>query len=47
MMKADVEFTFADIGKARRLLGYEPRMSVSDGAKRFYEWFVAKVGPIG
>ena len=44
MMKADVGYTYADIGKARRLLGYEPRVSVEDGVKRFFEWYRAKVG---
>ena len=31
--------TFADIGKARRLLGYEPRVSVAEGLELFWEWF--------
>ena len=44
MPKADVEATFADIGKARRLLGYDPKVSVAEGARRSYEWFVASVG---
>ncbi|HEV8245645.1 MAG TPA: NAD-dependent epimerase/dehydratase family protein [Polyangiaceae bacterium] len=39
MPKADVEGTFADIGKARRLLGYAPRVSVSEGARLTWEWF--------
>ncbi|HEX8463116.1 MAG TPA: NAD-dependent epimerase/dehydratase family protein [Abditibacterium sp.] len=30
--------TFADISKARRLLGYEPKIEVEDGLKRFVAW---------
>jgi UDP-glucuronate 4-epimerase len=44
MPRADVEATAADIGKARRLLGYDPRVSVAEGARRSYEWFLSSVG---
>ena len=37
-LAADVVRTYADIGKARRLLGYEPRVSVEEGVRRFWEW---------
>src|SRR2546421_5957800 len=30
--------TFADISKARRLLGYEPKVSVEQGLARFIDW---------
>ena len=30
--------TFADIGKARELLGYEPRVRVEEGLTRLTEW---------
>jgi UDP-glucuronate 4-epimerase len=46
--EADVERTHADIDKARRLLGYEPRVSVEEGARRVVEWYersVAKLVP--
>src|SRR6478735_8211686 len=39
MMKADVDFTFANIDKARALLGYSPRISVEEGVRRSYEWY--------
>ncbi len=39
MPKADVEATFADIEKARRLLGYTPRVSVAEGARLSWDWF--------
>jgi len=35
----DVPLTCADIGKARRLLGYNPQTSFRDGLPRFVEWF--------
>jgi UDP-glucuronate 4-epimerase len=35
----DVPQTFADISKARRLLGYDPQTKIEDGIKRFVEWF--------
>ena len=36
----DVPKTFADISKAKRLLGYEPKTSLSDGLQKFYNWFM-------
>jgi UDP-glucuronate 4-epimerase len=36
---ADVTRTYADISKARRLLGYEPKTSVQEGVRRFWEWY--------
>ncbi|HWA74806.1 MAG TPA: SDR family NAD(P)-dependent oxidoreductase [Polyangiaceae bacterium] len=44
MMDADVAYTYADISKARRLLGYEPKVSVEQGVRALYEWYVANVG---
>jgi len=35
----DVPQTFADITKARRLLGYDPQTQIEEGIKRFVEWF--------
>ncbi|HEY0895523.1 MAG TPA: NAD-dependent epimerase/dehydratase family protein [Sphingobacteriaceae bacterium] len=35
----DVPHTFADIGKARRLLAYVPSEPLSEGLKKFYSWF--------
>lgn len=37
----DVSRTWADIGAARQLLGYEPRTSLEDGVGRFVEWLEA------
>ena len=35
----DVPQTFADIEKARRLLGYNPQTQIEEGIHRFVEWF--------
>lgn len=36
---SDLSVTFADTSKARRLLGYEPKVSVEEGLTRFWKWF--------
>src|SRR6266508_904768 len=38
----DLELTFADIRKARQLLGYEPRVPFETGVARYVSWFVAQ-----
>jgi UDP-glucuronate 4-epimerase len=35
----DVPKTFADISKAKALLGYEPTTKLNEGLANFYEWF--------
>src|SRR6266850_3254427 len=35
----DVPQTYADISKARRLLGYDPQTQIEDGIRRFIQWF--------
>jgi UDP-glucuronate 4-epimerase len=47
MMKADVAYTYANIDKAKALLGYTPTVSVDEGVRRFYEWYKAAVGDPG
>ena len=37
----DVPQTYADVTKARRLLGYDPRTPIEEGIRRFVEWFKA------
>lgn len=39
----DVPQTFADVSKARALLGYNPQTQIEAGLHRFVEWFRAKV----
>jgi UDP-glucuronate 4-epimerase len=47
MMKADVAYTYANIDKAKALLGYQPTVSVEEGVRRFYEWYKVAVGDPG
>jgi UDP-glucuronate 4-epimerase len=35
----DVPVTYADIGRARRLLGYEPQYPIAKGIGEFVEWY--------
>jgi UDP-glucuronate 4-epimerase len=35
----DVPLTYANIDKARRLLGYDPHTKIAEGIPRFVEWF--------
>ena len=39
MAKGDVLTTYADISKARKLLGYEPKVSLKEGIKKFVHWY--------
>ncbi|MBA2526519.1 MAG: GDP-mannose 4,6-dehydratase [Pyrinomonadaceae bacterium] len=39
LQPGDVPQTFADITKARRLLGYNPQTQIEDGVRRFLDWF--------
>ncbi len=35
----DVPITFADVDKARRLLGYEPKVPIREGLARYVAWY--------
>lgn len=35
----DVQYTRADIGKARRVLGFDPQVNLKDGLARQWEWY--------
>lgn len=39
LQPGDVPVTYADISKARRLLGYDPRTKIEAGIERFVDWF--------
>jgi UDP-glucuronate 4-epimerase len=43
MMDADVVYTYADVGRARQLLGYDPQVSVEEGVRRFWAWYAGAV----
>ncbi|MDN5290128.1 MAG: UDP-glucuronate 4-epimerase [Anaerophaga sp.] len=38
----DVDITYADIRKAKRMIGYQPQVKLEDGLKNFVEWFTKK-----
>lgn len=40
MQPGDVDRTYADISKARKLLGYEPKVSFEEGIKSFIDWYM-------
>lgn len=39
MPDADMAYTYADISKARRLIGYDPTVSVPEGVERLVQWY--------
>jgi len=39
MQPGDVERTSADISKAKRMLNYNPKISVTEGIKKFVDWY--------
>lgn len=41
---ADPPITYADISKAQRLLGYQPRTPLETGLQRFWEWYRREIG---
>lgn len=42
----DVPITYADISKAKKLLGYNPKTSVEEGIEKFVKWFKADKDPL-
>lgn len=38
----DVPLTFANISKARKVLGYDPKVSIEEGIRQFVEWVLAR-----
>ena len=39
MQPGDVDRTYADISKAKKLIGYEPKTSFEEGIKKFVSWY--------
>jgi UDP-glucuronate 4-epimerase len=39
LQAGDVNVTWAEVSKARRLLGYEPRTQLASGLKKFWRWY--------
>jgi len=43
MLDADIAYTFADITKTRKLLGYDPQTSVPEGVAKFWKWYQSAI----
>ncbi|MDA1192919.1 MAG: SDR family NAD(P)-dependent oxidoreductase [Candidatus Poribacteria bacterium] len=43
---SDMDVTYADISKAKRLLGYQPKVPFEEGVRRFVEWFKEVNAPV-
>jgi dTDP-L-rhamnose 4-epimerase len=43
--EGDIRHCFADISRARALLGYEPRVAFADGVEELIEWVSGQVAP--
>ena len=39
MQPGDVNRTFADISKAKELIGYDPKTKFEEGIKKFVNWY--------
>ncbi|MFA6523281.1 MAG: NAD-dependent epimerase/dehydratase family protein [Candidatus Peribacteraceae bacterium] len=44
MQPGDVRVTSADISKAKKMLGYEPKTNIKDGVPRFVSWYREYLG---
>lgn len=42
----DVPITYADVAKAKRLLGFAPKVRIDDGVARYVRWFLERTGAI-
>ena len=47
MQPGDVPITFADITKAKKLLGYDPSTKIEEGIPKFIEWFKSRRSAAG
>ncbi len=45
MLDADIAYTFADISKTHKLLGYNPQTSVPEGVAKFWAWYQSEILP--
>jgi UDP-glucuronate 4-epimerase len=43
MQPGDVNRTFADVSKASKTIGYNPRWHFEDGIRKFVEWYQSTV----
>ena len=43
MLDADIAYTFADISKTHKRLGYDPKTSVPEGVAKFWTWYQSAI----
>jgi UDP-glucuronate 4-epimerase len=43
-MPGDVPITYADVTKARKLLGFSPKVRIEEGVARYVRWFLERAG---
>ncbi|MFT4709985.1 MAG: UDP-glucuronate 4-epimerase [Bacteroidia bacterium] len=46
MQPGDVVITYADISKAKQMIGYAPKTLISEGLERFVAWYQAQNAPV-
>jgi dTDP-glucose 4,6-dehydratase len=39
----DIRYSYADLSRARRLIGYEPKIDIDEGVRRTVKWFAKRV----
>ena len=39
MQPGDVDKTYADISKAKAMIGYDPQTNFAEGIRKFVEWY--------
>ena len=44
MQPGDVVSTSADISKAQKMLGYDPKTTIAEGVPKFVEWYRSYYG---
>ncbi|MBV8032487.1 MAG: SDR family oxidoreductase [Betaproteobacteria bacterium] len=44
--RGDIKLSLADISKASRLLGYEPKWRVAEGLEKTVDWYIANLQPV-
>ena len=42
IMPGDVPITYADVTKAKKLLGFSPKVRIEEGVQRYVKWFLER-----
>ena len=38
----DIKHSYADLSKAKRLLGFQPKFKQEEGLREYFQWYVKK-----